>query len=204
LQNGVYTFQNENNPIFHFSFHSPSTIPNDDKVRGAFHIKIDTMRNGSIIPYRPFILDPRKSVVPKRFITWDTFDLSMNDFFTTNKAHLGVNDINLFVRRNPHIIVSYPNGPDGRNVHYINDIITPIYDQIISDMLNPVVRNNSLITSVPAAVEYKHGVNQVVCEDLIQIGMNNSHWTTLTQNNRRIIFGGNRRKTAKKRRFPAK
>lgn len=204
LQNGIYTFQNENNPIFHFSFHSPSTIPNDDKVRGAFHIKIDTMRNGSIIPYRPFILDPRKSVVPKRFITWDTFDLSMNDFFTTNKAHLGVNDINLFVRRNPHIIVSYPNGPDGRNVHYINDIIKPIYDQIITDMLNPVVRNNPLITSVPAAVEYKHGANQVECEDLIQIGINTSHWTTLTQNNRRIILGGNRRKTAKKRRFPAR
>lgn len=194
-QNGIYTFQSDIYDLFHFSFHSPSTIPNDDKVRGAFHIKIDTMRNGSIIPYRPFILDPRKSVVPKRFITWDTFDLSMNDFFTTNKAHLGVNDIKLFVRRNPHIIVSYPNGPGGQNVHYINDIIKPIYDQIITDMLNQVVRNNPLLTSVPAAVEYKRGVNQVECDDLIQIGINNSHWTTLTQNNRRIIYGGNRKET---------
>jgi len=207
-QNNFYSFLSKfDNSVFHFTFHTPIKNNKDRKFRGAFHLMFDSLKRDKIVPYRPFIIDPRKTTVPKRFISWDTFDSSMNNFFTTRNTMseidtIPVNEITTFLTRYPHTKLTYSNGT-GSNLHYIRDIIKPIYDKFVIDILNPIPTIPTTITIVPAAVEYKMTKPTVKCDDLELIGADNTVWTRHTGNRsgRKVIYGGKRRrKTMKKRR----
>jgi len=197
--NNLYTFKAENLNVFHFTFHTPSDLTPKEKSKGSFHLKIDNLIHGGIIPYRPFIIDPRRSVVPKRFITWDMFDGSMNNFFAINAGVYGINDINSFLLRFPKQL-SFFNTPT-QNVHYINDIIKPLYDKIVVDILNPIPTIPTTITCLPPAIEYNRTIPMVKCCDMLLHGLNNNHRDANgnPQPGQRVLHGG-RRKTKKNRR----
>jgi len=198
LPNNIYTFEAEDVNVFHFTFHTPSNLTPREKSKGAFHLIIDSLRHGGVIPYRPFIIDPRRSVVPKRFITWDMFDGSMNNFFATNAGVYGINDINSFLLRFPKQL-SFPNTPT-QNIHYINDIVKPLYDKIVVDILNPIPTIPATITCVPPAIEYNRTIPMVKCCDMLLHGLNNNHRDPSgnPQPGHRVLHGG-RRKTKKRR-----
>jgi len=210
LHNNIYLFSSKrDNSLFHFTFHTPNKNDSDRKFKGAFHLMFDSLKRDKIVPYRPFIIDPRKTTVPKRFITWDTFDSSMNNFFTTRntmpeRETIPVNEITTFLTRYPHTKLTYSNGT-GSDIHYIKDIIKPMYDRVVIDILNPIPTIPTMITNVPAAVEYKMTKPTVKCDDLKLIGADNTVWTRHTGNKsgRKVIYGGkHRRKTLRKPRFP--
>jgi len=198
LTNNINTFKAEDINVFHFTFHTPSNLTPREKSKGAFHLIIDSLRHGGVIPYRPFIIDPRRSVVPKRFITWDMFDGSMNNFFATNAGVYGINDISSFLLRFPQQL-SFPNTPT-QNIHYINDIIKPLYDKIVVDILNPIPTIPTTITRVPPAIEYVRTIRIVDCSNMLLYGLNNNHRDPSgnPQPGQRILHGG-RRKTKKRR-----
>ena len=198
IANNIYTFKTEDVNVFHFTFHTPSNKTPKEKSKGAFHLKIDSLRHGSIIPYRPFIVDPRRFVVPKRFITWNMFDASMNNFFTPSTGVYGINDIKSFLLRFPKPL-SFPNTPT-QNVHYIHDIIQPLYDKIVVDILNPIPTIPTTITRVPPAIEYIRNIPMLDCSSMLLFGVNNNPTNTPSnpQTGQRILYGG-RRKTKKRR-----
>lgn len=198
LQNNIYTFKTDSTNVFHFTFHSPNNKTPKEKSKGAFHVKIDSLMHGGTTPYRPFIVDPRRSVVPKRFITWDMFDTSMNRFFAINTGVYRINDINSFLLQYPTQL-SFPNTPT-QNIHYINDIIKPLYDKIVVDILNPIPTIPTTITRVPPAIEYVRTIRMVDCSNMLLYGLNNNHRDPSgnPQPGQRVLQGG-RRKTKKRR-----
>ena len=127
------------------------------------------------------------------------FDGSMNSFFATNSGVYGINDINSFLLRFPKQL-SFSNTPT-QNVHYINDIIKPLYDKIVVDILNPIPTIPTTITCVPPAIEYTRTIPMVKCCDMLLYGLNNNHRDPSgnPQPGQRVLQGG-RRKTMKNRR----
>jgi hypothetical protein len=205
--NNYYTFQTKLMNLFHFTFHTPNNDEPQNKAKGSFHLKIDSMKikpsKKYIVPYRPFIIDPRSTTSPKQFIKWDLFDSSMNNFFTTTNTMSGVNDIKTFLTKFP-VRLSYPN-TSTQNVHYINSIIKQIYNKIVTDVLNPIPTIHTTITSIPAAVEYRRNGPIIDCSGLLKIGLDHNNWITHHDHNpsRKVIYGGKRRrKTLRKPRFP--
>jgi len=196
-QNNYYTFETNPTNIFHFCFHAPNSEAVSAKFKGAFHLKIDNLINNKCIPYRPFIVEPRNQG-PKRFVTWDQMDMSFNNFFTTTETDLKIREIKPFLLEFP-IQLSYPNTPT-TNVHYLDDIIKPIYDTIVVDVLNVLPTINTAIDKVPAAVEYNRANKTYMCKELKTLSYNREKRRDFTKKGVRFIFGGNRRKTAKKRR----
>lgn len=198
--NNVYTIKAENTAVLHFTFHTPNNDGAKPKSKGAFHLKINSLFDGGVIPYRPFIIDPRRSVVPKRFITWDMFDGSMNNFFATNAGVYGINDISSFLLQYPRQL-SFPNTPT-QNIHYINDIIKPLYDKIVVDILNPIPTIPTTIRYVPPAIEYHRNIPVIDCSSMVLYGFNNNHRDANgnPQPGQRVLHGG-RRKTMKNRRI---
>jgi hypothetical protein len=194
LPNGYYCFETNEITIFHFTFHCPNLDDKYKKFKGAFHLKIDNLEKNGISPYRPFILDPRKTTVPKQFITWDIFNTTMNNYFTTTDTTLNINDIIPFLLNDHSLNVIFSNS-SGSSVHYITDIIKPIYDKIVNDALNPLLATMS-ITTVPAVVEHNKTLKNVMCKKMMEIGNDNSKANVLTNNGRNIMMGG---KTRKKR-----
>jgi len=198
LQNNIYTFKTDSTNVFHFTFHSPNNKTPKEKSKGAFHLKIDSLMHGGTIPYRPFIVDPRRSVVPKQFITWDMFDGSMNSFFAINAGVYRISDISSFLLQYP-MQLSFPNTPT-QNIHYINNIIKPLYDKIVVDILNPIPTIPTTITRVPPAIEYVRTIRMVDCSNMLLYGLNNNHRDPSgnPQPGQRVLHGG-RRKTKKRR-----
>ena len=197
LQNNYYTFKTIETNVFHFCFHAPNSEALSTKFKGAFHLKIDNLINNKCIPYRPFIVEPRNQG-PKRFVTWDQMDMSFNNFFTTTETDLKIREIKPFLLEFP-IQLSYPNTPT-TNVHYLDDIIKPIYNTIVVDVLNTLPTINTAIDKVPAAVEYNRANKTYMCKELKTLSYNREKRRNFTKKGVRFIFGGNRRKTAKKRR----
>jgi len=197
LQNNYYTFETNPTNIFHFCFHAPNSEALSTKFKGAFHLKIDNLINNKCIPYRPFIVEPRNQG-PKRFVTWDKMDMSFNNFFTTTETDLKIREIKPFLLEFP-IQLSYPNTPT-TNVHYLDDIIKPIYNTIVVDVLNTLPTINTAIDKVPAAVEYNRANKTYMCKELKTLSYNREKRRNFTKKGVRFIFGGNRRKTARKRR----
>jgi hypothetical protein len=147
----ILTLSSERENLFHFSFHEyPSSLTRELRSDGAFHLKIDKMRgfkhsfDFQVISsnFRPFIipnLDNLPFPNPIEFALFDDFSTTLNNYYTTSDINVLSNELQLYLLRN----VS-PNGEmvvdvvdiSGVKISYIYDIIRPIYNKIVVDVLN--------------------------------------------------------------------
>jgi len=195
LGNDMYEMRTWWYNVFHFTFHSPNPEPLYKKFRGAFHLNIDCLKSsdtGNIIPYRGFELDPRGGGVPQRFLTWGEVDTCMNDFFTTLDVSLNVNDITPFLLRNRgKVTLTYPTNT-GATLHLIDDILKPIYDEVVTHTLNPVVVQYPHSVVVPVAVREGEGA-MIHCRTLKRIRANPPMMQNREFRGRTLMHGGKRR-----------
>ena len=202
LGNNQYCFRTYDINIFHFTFHPPAPmLPKKHKRKGAFHLKIDSFITvpPHVVPYRPFLVDPGKPAIGSRthFLPWNDFP-STDGYFTTTIVP-GMLEISSFLRENPAIPVVYT--VRGQSVHYLEDIVRPIYDKIVTDVLNPLVAVLP-IHGVPAAVKYDPAHPTIPCHhkgtSLRTLKSRPKHQQTLRQRGRDLWLGGGRRRTTKR------
>jgi hypothetical protein len=200
--NHVYTFRTKYKKAFHFTFHSPNpSLSSHQKTKGAFHLKIDSFITvpPHVVPYRPFLVYPGKPAIGSRthFLPWNDFP-STDGYFTTTIVP-GMLEISSFLRENPAIPVVYT--VRGQSVHYLEDIVRPIYDKIVTDVLNPLVAVLP-IHGVPAAVKYDPAHPTIPCHhkgtSLRTLKSRPKHQQTLRQRGRDLWLGGGRRRTTKR------
>ena len=163
LGNNWYCFRTFAINIFHFTFHPTApTLPKQLKTKGAFHLNIDSFAADPphVVPYRPFIVDPRASVPGTRthFLTWDAFPGT--DGYFTSTVVPGMEELSSFVRENPAVPLVYT--VRGQSVHYLEDIVKPIYDKVVTDVLDPLVAALPW-EAIPAAVKYDPAYFLVPC-----------------------------------------
>jgi hypothetical protein len=117
---------------FHFTFHAPAVLRKEEKYKGAFHLKVDMMNTNNTVPYRPFIVDHQVN----RFYRFDDFDTLLDGLYTSTDTSLDINELKLFRLKEPSVVTTYM--VNGSMVDYITDIVKPIYDIIVQDVLNPL------------------------------------------------------------------
>jgi hypothetical protein len=164
--------------LFHFSFHEPYYITDrQNKWGGLFHMKIDRMRvnNTSIIEqiplnYRPFIVPHVKNSVytnssnniimdvSNAFAKFEDFDSGVFDgYYTTKNKRILTNELQVYLLRNNSPngkklvdTIVFKNPVNGkRKTSYINDVIAPIYNHIVIEVLDPLL--HALQTQPPLA-----------------------------------------------------
>ena len=197
LNNHVYVFRTCYQNLFHFTFHPPTpTLPKEHKIKGAFHLKMDSFAAvpPHVVPYRPFLVDPRKPTLGSRthFLPWNAFP-STDGYFTTTVVP-GMLEISSFLQENPAVTVVYT--VRGQTVHYLEDIVRPIYDKIVTDVLDPLAAG--LRThDVPAAVKYDPAHPTIPCHhkgtSLRTLKKRPKHERTLRQQGRELWMGGRHR-----------
>ena len=200
LGNDMYIFQADSINLFHFTFHSPAPkLPKELKIKGAFHLNIDSFaaEPPHIVPYRPFLVDPRTSVPGTRthFLTWDAFPGT--DGYFTSTMITGMEELSSFVRENPTITMVHT--VRGQPVHYLEDIVKPIYDKVVTDVLDPLIAGLPG-HAVPAAVKYDPLHSTVACHRMRTLKIHAKQERTLRQQGRDMWMGGRRR--TKKRTSP--
>ena len=197
LGNDMYIFQTDIIHLFHFTFHPPTpTLPKEHKIKGAFHLKMDSFSAvpPHVVPYRPFLVDPRKPTLGSRthFLPWNAFP-GTDGYFTTTVVP-GMMEISSFLQENPAVPVVY--SVRGQTVHYLEDIVRPIYDKIVTDVLDPLAAG--LRThDVPAAVKYDPAHPTIPCHhkgtSLRTLKKRPKHERTLRQQGRELWMGGRHR-----------
>jgi len=194
----LYTFETFYTNLFHFSFHTPDlTKPIREKFRAAFHLNIDSLKNG-VIPYRPFVFDPTvKAPQPNKFLLWDDFTGIANDYFSTSNSsdpNLELNEITMFLQKQTTPIPLVFKTKNGVLLNYIDDIVKPIYNKIVTDVLNPLAALTVPRIIPPAAVNYGSTNNFVPCNELHDVRTNVRRRNTLKNNGHAILMGGKTRK----------
>jgi len=200
LPRDIYTFKTDFKNLFHFSFHIPdSNKPIREKFRAAFHLNIDSLKNG-VIPYRPFVFDPTvKAPQPNKFLLWDDFSGLANDYFSTSNSsdpNLDLNEITMFLQKQATPIPLVFKTKNGVLLNYIDDIVKPIYNKIVTYVLNPLAALTVPRIIPPAAVNYGSTNNFVPCNELHDVRTNTRRRNTMKNNGHAILMGG---KTRKKR-----
>ena len=117
------------------------------------------------VPYRPFIADPRPpSTAYSRFFTYDELDSPLlNNLFTTDDLSLNMTEIKPFLLENPTMNVSHT--VNGIQVNYWTDIVKPVYDMMVEDVLNPLLQSyTSTQLVLPNAVLYVNNVPNLPVE----------------------------------------
>ena len=192
IANQTYVFKTNNIKVFHFTFHSPNMRSKNIKYRGAFHTNIDYLSLYKVTPFRPFTLDPRASSGSPRFILWEEFEPGMNNIFTTDSPVTDVNEIQTFIiNSSPEL--SFQND-HGVNIHIINDIVRPIYNRIVTFILNPLLNDLGGDITVPAAVTYIPDTDEdsvIDCSMMKIIRTNPTERNNVLQTGRTILMGGN-------------
>jgi hypothetical protein len=121
----MHKFKASNIEFFHFSFHGVNTLSPREKSVGAFHLKFDDIHPSV---FRPFIIHPvRKGY---EFYRFHTFSQHLLNYYTTVRYSPAINEFTAYMSRNP-----YQNRP-----RLISNIVIPIYDLVISQILNPLAR----------------------------------------------------------------
>jgi len=197
LPNHMYIFITKRRNAFHFTFHPPApTLPKQLKTKGAFHLNIDSFADDPphVVPYRPFLVDPRTSVPDTRthFLSWDAF--TSTDGYFTSTVVPGMEELSSFVRENPAVPVVHT--ARGHSVHYLEDIVKPIYDKLVTDVLNPLVATLPW-EAIPAAVKYDPAYPLVPCRGkgvhLRTLKTHAKQERTLRHQGRDLWMGGHRR-----------
>jgi len=147
LPNNRYMFLKKV-PIAHFTFHAPAVLRKEEKYKGAFHLKVDMMNTNNIVPYRPFIVDHQVN----RFYRFDDFDTLLDGLYTSTDTSLDINELKLFRLKEPSVVTTYM--VNGSMVDYITDIVKPIYDTIVQDVLNPLAATALMGTVFTTPVPY--------------------------------------------------
>jgi len=155
--NYTYVLETPKYQLLHFTFHSPNMVK-DRRYRGAFHLNLDWLDRGTVErPFRAFNLDTRQSVQPQRFLEWDEYDTSMNGFFTTKSTRENLFEITPFLQKHRRSIqLIFPNGSGGMR-HVIHDFVRPLYDHVVTHILNPLLLAHGTTISVPVAVNHVPG-----------------------------------------------
>ena len=194
--NGWYTFSAYDITIFHFTFHKPShdLYPTDKylKSKGGFHIKIDSMIRNKIIPFRPFIVQPDYC-----FCLFNQFDPSLLDIYTTRNMNVNIHEITPFLLHNTDIQMIYPNDISGTTIHYLDNIIQPIYDKIVTDLLNPIASTGMVGVRVPIAEPYVSTRRIIHCRQMMNPIPHTTSRNTIIKNTTRK-GGRNKRKYTRK------
>lgn len=200
---GWYTFRTPWLDLFHFSFHVPNINLQDKyKFRGAFHLRLEHLANTlGEEPYRAFVYDPELKGPHGTggFVTWDTMDGRMMDYFTTKDPSLDLDDIGPFLIRNPVVLAFTTVG--GRKVDYLGDVVRPIYDMVVERILNPLLATSGVTVQPPVAVAYDPAHRGVVtCPEMNQLRQDPAVQTRQTVRGvtRTLLLGGGRR-TRKRR-----
>lgn len=178
VSTNIIKLRTPNENLFHFSFHEPYYITDrQNKWGGLFHMKIDRMRvnKTSIIEqiplnYRPFIVPHVKNSVytnssnniimdvSNAFAKFEDFDSGVFDgYYTTKNKRILTNELQVYLLRNKTPIgekledaIVFKNPVNGkRKTSYINDVIAPIYNHIVIDVLDPLL--HTLQTQPPLA-----------------------------------------------------
>ena len=190
----IYTFRTKYKKMFHFTFHSPApTLPKQLKIKGAFHLNIDSFgaEPPHVVPYRPFLVDPRTGT-RSHFLTWDAFP-GADGYFTTTVVP-GMEELSSFVQENPTITVVHT--VRGQRVNYLEDIVKPIYDKLVTDVLNPLVAGIPW-EAIPTAVKYEPAYALIPCRGkgvhLRTLKTHAKQERTLRQQGRELWMGGRRR-----------
>jgi hypothetical protein len=195
----IYTFKTNFYTLFHFSFHIPNTNNKKFKFRGAFHVWVDYLQENGVVPYRPFIIDPRQTAMPHQFVLWDNINTILKDFFTTSNTSIDLSEIAPFLLKHPGKVVDYTTSR-GRTVNFIDTILKPIYDKIVVDILNPLLAASTITIQVPVAVQYDPSNTAIVtCNEMTLARQNPGIQQVQIFNNipRVVMFGGGGRATRK-------
>jgi hypothetical protein len=154
--NGYYIFRTiyERQSLFHFTFHEPTPlIPKRQKFKGAFHLIVDSMEVNRRVPYRPFIIGPAET-----FYVFQDFNVGgqLINLFTTPNPIFQTDEITPFVTQLQHTtpVQNLIQRVNRKRIHYLDDIIGPIYDKIANDMLTPMSRLFMGGVTVPIPVQY--------------------------------------------------
>ena len=117
------------------------------------------------VPYRPFIADPRPPPTSyPRFFTYNELDSPLlNNMFTTDDLSLNMTEIKPFLLENPTMNLSHD--VNGIQVNYWTDIVKPVYDMMVEDVLNPLLQSyTSTQLVLPNAVLYVPNVPNLPVE----------------------------------------
>lgn len=209
-QKDWYTFQTAKKNLFHFTFHAPNNDPPEYKYRGAFHVRIDCLKHHGIEPYRTFAKHPVLKTHPYQYALWDDFDGSHNGFFTTDITQvmdpsLDLVEIRPFLLNHPSVRVAFMSQQTGQRFHIIDDLVKPIYDRIVQDVMNPMSWSVFPRVRVPIAVEYRiHDPSYVPCTSMIRTKRNTKKIRELIRdlcgNGVEVLYGGGGGRTRSRRR----
>ena len=154
--NGYYMFRSiyDRETLFHFTFHEVTPlIPKRQKYKGAFHLIVDSMEVNRRVPYRPFIIGPSET-----FYVFQDFNVGgqLMNMFTIRNPIFPTDEITPFITQLQHTVPvqNLIQRVNGKRIHYLDDIIGPIYDKIANDMLTPMSRLFMAGASVPIPVQY--------------------------------------------------
>jgi hypothetical protein len=144
--------------------------------------------------YRPFIYDPSMNTShTQNYILWDDFVGSKYDFFTTiNQVDPSMNldEISMFLHNNSTLMPLVFNAKHARPVHYINDILKPLYNGVVLDILNPLVNSSIVTVTPPVAINYVPNRKIIRCNELHNIRNNTRKANNLINNGRKVLMGG--------------
>jgi len=175
------------------------------KFRGAFHLRLEHLTNTlGEEPYRAFVYDPELKGPHGTggFVSWDTMDGRMMDYFTTKDPSLDLDDIGPFLIRNPVVLTFTTVG--GRKVDYLGEVVRPIYDMVVERILNPLLATSGVTVQPPVAVAYDPAHRGVVtCPEMNQLRQDPTVQTRQTVRgvSRTLLLGGGSggRRTRKRR-----
>jgi hypothetical protein len=209
-QKDWYTFRVSPRNLFHFTFHTPNNDPPEYKYRGAFHVRIDCLKHHGIEPYRTFAKHPVLKTHPYQYALWDDFDGSLNGFFTTDTTQvmdpsLDLVEIRPFLLNHPSVRVAFMSQQTGQRFHIIDDLVKPIYDRMVQDVMNPMSWSVAPRIRSPIAVEYRiHDPSYVPCAMMIRTKRNTKKIRELIRdlcgNGVEVLYGGGGRRTRSRRR----
>lgn len=163
LENNKSIFTRREN-LFHYTLHDISNRNPIEKYKAAFHLIVDSMKVIDTMPYRPFIVDH----TTRHFVSFDEFDSSLNNIYTTDDTTLELEELKPFLLSNTTIPLVY--NVNGTNIHYINNVIEPIYNKIVEDVLNPI--SDVKLQSIPFPIPelYQSDSKIVKCKNLPSFG----------------------------------
>jgi len=148
----LLTLRTRRDSLFHFSFHGTDpSLTRIEKRSGAFHLRIDKMLTTSGLRkiqknFRPFILldtgkfarfDDFSYVRPKR---WKATLKSIHNYTSTVDDRVWTGELQTqFTRKNTSKYLITSIRMNGHTINYVHQIVKPIYDHIVTHLLNPLV-----------------------------------------------------------------
>jgi len=152
LAGDIYIFKTSRIQLFHYTFHDVNNNSALEKSVGAFHLKIDCINR----IYRPFIIHPVGTSY--EFYKFSDFDNYLNGYYTTTYRSSYLNELSAYLTR----------VPSDNKPYLINTIIGPIYDMLVTGMLNDLAYNSlPTDTIIPVPVLYTNQHRVIRCADMI-------------------------------------